>query len=528
MQSINNTIIGCNSGNIKLAGPDNFAYYKILDKEILLFGESHTLIPKNNYHLDIFNFFYNIANGIPAESCIDFFIEDSFYETYEKYNQNGGSNYKYLLESLQLFDGKPAILYFPYNDLSEMTFSSVEYNGNTYSGKDIKIEEDKLNGFPKDTIVTLELPMLGPLKFVIKHIKKPDELEYSYVLYDYPLELQSSAFKSVEYNGVEYLDDDIIKKEKELKGFPENTKVKIEHNDTLKTYYIYQKGPFYLKYRIIDILRSVLKHLLKKKTPISPKNNNQRYHFWDIAQHKKFHPSWISYDDGKKLEFFDENTFKNLCRLFLGQFDLINESDAVNVYNRYVENIKSSDIDSTSLDNINFDIKFIKYIGMKINKQLDNIMIPEFQKKKFVEDMIDYYFKKSKDSYDKKSNLRIIMTDIYSFARMFRNFDKDKIIKNVCDQYLTPNKIIYYGGSTHFKNILYMLEYLFPSTPPIMKNLDPNRNKYVIIPKHNYFGLDLNKLFSESISPRKLDDLFSYLYSNTPIQRLIINCNSKN
>lgn len=436
MQSINNSIIGCNAGNIKLAGPDNFAYYKILDKEILLFGESHTLIPKNNYNLDIYNFFYNIGNRIPAESCIDFFIEDSFDETYEKYNQNGGSKYTYILNNYAF--SIPAVL-----------FDSVEYDNNTYSGGDIKKKENELNGFPEGTIVTIDSK-----KFTIK-----------------------------------------------------------------------KKGPFYIKYKMIELLRYVFKDLFYKKTK---KNDNKRYHFWDIAQHsKKFHPSWsrIKFMDG--LETFDENTFKNLCRLFLGQFDLITENDAEIVYNRYVENIKSSNIDPTFIDELNFDIIFIKYVGMKINKQLDNVMIFSFKKTQFVEDMIDYFWKKSSDRYEQYSNLRMIMTDIYSFARMFRNFNKYKIRKNVCDQYSTPNKIVYYGGSLHLQNIVYMLEYLFPSTPPIMKDLNPDTNKYVIMPKHNYFGLDTNKLFDKLISRKHLDKLYVEYILYSPIERLIMNCNSK-
>ena len=48
-------------------------------------------------------------------------------------------------------------------------------------------------------------------------------------------------------------------------------------------------------------------------------------------------------------------------------------------------------------------------------------------------------------------DLRLILTEIYAFSRMFRKFNKKRIIN--CDNKNSLKNIIYFGGNAHVLNI---------------------------------------------------------------------------
>jgi len=245
--------------------------------------------------------------------------------------------------------------------------------------------------------------------------------------------------------------------------------------------------------------------------------------------HTSFHQMMddVDYDD----EIIDTIKYilKSLFYFFIGESNDIYTSgeDILSNILEYIENNKNiwydinrnyDDIsileyhDLSSLGDIDVHIEIAK----KVKKQLDNIDTDYFTKDDLINhfitridnmvngtdawDIDNYYDIGDRDNIDfikSISTLRLFFTDIYSIARMFRNFMR--VDRHKCDMNGSLSNIIWFGGDAHSTNLKYFLEQQF-GIEALYKQLNKNDDE-----DHRYIRLD-----SEVLKDFGWDDIVNW------------------
>lgn len=181
-------------------------------------------------------------------------------------------------------------------------------------------------------------------------------------------------------------------------------------------------------------------------------------HFEQLNQNiEELNQKKVIYKAKFENEEYDEETY-NLISEGLEEMIEKNEKQIINPFGIKTKliNILNTDDSLSNQDFLKKYSKYLNFIATKINKQLDI----SGMKKKIIEFYTDKLIKiNSKidssitNPKEYLSNLRVVIIDLYTTARLFRKFDESKK-RTLCTDENSMNNIIMFGGKSHIDNYI--------------------------------------------------------------------------
>ena len=440
---------------LNISGIISYYFFKIKSnngeyKNILIFGEEHSIYKKQPEHLDLIKFYkLCIILSYISEQCLDLFAETPYNNNENRViTQYGGNctssrdtcvNEEMLIRTRELFNNGKTDMLEKVNDTEE----GLQY----YSSG--SLEQRNLKRYS------------GDYDQVIKEYRK--DTAHKEIKFDY------TRFQDLEISQMFNKDHFVY-----LFSFPKMIPLKKAFN--------YDNENFF------SILKKYISFVKSTPTPIVIPLD-----------------SFDSLTNDQKNDII-KYTLKSLYYFFIGiPNDEFSQGEKIFIdiyrYIYYDHNYKLW-FSEQVLESWEFGSRAEhKKIAMKVKKQLDNIDENYFTTNQLIDHFItridnyvegnDYWSDQIDGDFNMSflftiSKLRLFFTDIYAIARMFRKFTK--VNRHKCDEDGSLSKIIYLAGNGHSRNFKYFLEKQF-GVKALYKQSAKNVDRY-----DRYIKLNTNVL----------------------------------